>query len=269
MDSPLSLGQALGLAVLQGITEFLPVSSSGHLVLARRLLGWSDAGGLLFDTLLHAGSLAAILVYFWQDWRTLVRSYLNPADPAAAGYRKLPWLLVVATAPVVVAGPLLKPFLESSALARTAGVAGLSMLMTALFFWLCEQRLKPTGQPLGFGQALWIGCLQVIALLPGASRSGWTTGAGMLAGQTRETAVRFAFLMAIPAIAGAIVFEAPELIRLPPQVINPEVLVVGSVVSFIVSLGAIHFCLRYFRTHSLRVCAVYLAVVGLVALVLR
>ncbi len=270
----MSLLESTVLAGLQGLTEFLPISSSGHLVIARALFGWSDDGGLVFDTLLHAGSLAAILSYFWRDWLAVARGYLNPRHPDFTWYRRLPWLLAVATLPVVAAGPLLKPFLESEASARNLSGVGLSMLATALFFWLCERRRRragdrpaagPSGSGPGFLDAFLIGCLQVVALLPGASRSGWTVGGGLLRGQPRETAVRFAFFMALPAIAGAIVFQTREILQGPVAGIAPLQAWVGFGVSFLVSLGAIHFCLKFFRTHSLGGFAVYLAAAGALA----
>lgn len=265
----LTLFQSLVLAVMQGVTEFLPISSTGHLVIVRELWHWSDEGGLLFDTVLHGGSLAAILLYFWRDWVAVLQGYRNPRDPQFAYYRRLPWLLVVATLPVVVAGPLLKPFLESDAEVRNLTGVGLSMLATALFFWLVERRPAPASRPFGFRQALLIGCLQVVALLPGASRSGWTTGAGLLGGQSRESAVRFAFFMALPAIGGAMALQIKDILAGPASDLAPLQIGLSFLVSFIASLGAIHFCLKFFRAHSLRGFAVYLAVVGLLAVLWR
>lgn len=280
MVSDLTLFQSLVLAVLQGITEFLPVSSSGHLVIARVLFHWSDDSGLLFDTILHAGSLAAILIYFHRDWLAVLKGYRNPRDPNFAWFRRLPWLLLVATVPVVITGPLLKPFLESDVTIRNSLVVGLSMLATALFFWFCERRSVPGGRPkllaakaglrmprpIGFLQALLIGCFQVVALLPGVSRSGWTAGAGMLCGQSRESAVRFAFIMALPAIGGAMVFQIKDLPAASVSIMPWLQIGLGFLVSFLVSLAAIHFCLMFFRAHSLRGFAVYLAAAGLLAI---
>jgi len=282
MVSDLTLFQSLVLAVLQGITEFLPISSSGHLVIARVLFHWSDDGGLIFDTILHAGSLAAILIYFRRDWLAVLKGYRNPRDPNFAWFRRLPWLLVVATVPVVIAGPLLKPFLESDVTMRNSLIVGLSMLATALFFWFCERRSVPGSRPpapeqpwlrrprpMGFLQALLIGCFQVVALLPGASRSGWTTGAGMLCGQSRESAVRFAFIMALPAIGGAIVLQIRDILAAPVLIMPWLQIGLGFLVSFLASLAAIHFCLMFFRAHSLRCFAIYLAAAGLLAILLK
>lgn len=277
MDPNLNIWQTLALAIVQGITEFLPVSSSGHLVLLRKIFGWSDQGGLVFDTVLHGGSLAAILIYFRREWIAIVRAYLRASGTCVGNgacsdntyYRKLPWLVVVATLPVVVAGPVLKPLLESDETIRNASITGLSMIMTALLFLLAE-RCKPTSEkPVGFLNAIFIGCMQIAALLPGASRSGWTTAGGLFCGQRRENAVRFAFLMAVPAIAGAIIFQTREIIGTPQSGFNPLFILSGFAVSFISSLAAIHFCLKYFHAHSLRPFAIYLILVGLISLFLK
>lgn len=277
MDANPSLWQSLALAAVQGITEFLPVSSSGHLVLIRRIFSWSDQGGLVFDTVLHGGSLAAILIYFWREWISIIRAYLpgriyrptpqsKIASADGAFYRRLPWLVAIATVPVVIAGPFLKPLLESDETIRNPSITGLSMIMTALLFLLAERRKPASEKPVGFLNAFFIGCMQIIALLPGASRSGWTTAGGIFCGQRRENAVRFAFLMAVPAIAGAMIFEAKDIFYSPQPGINPVLVLAGLAVSFIVSLGAIHFCIKFFRIHSLLPFAVYLMIVGLISL---
>ena len=268
MASDLTLVQSVVLAAIQGITEFLPVSSSGHLVLVRQLFGWSDDGGLVFDTVLHAGSLAAILIYFWREWRDIIKGYTAFRRPDLAYDRRLPWLLVLATLPVVLAAPLLKPFIESEEMARNSVSVGLSMLTTALLFWLCDLRFRPSGKPVGFRDTLLIGLMQIVALMPGHSRSGWTTAGGILTGQSRESAIRFSFLMAIPAIAGAILFQVRDILQMGHTQAEPIQMLIAFAVSFLVSLLAIHFCLVYFRRHSLRGFSIYLGIVGLLAIVL-
>lgn len=266
MTSDITLVQSVVLAIIQGITEFLPVSSSGHLVLARKLFGWSDDGGLVFDTVLHAGSLAAILIYFWREWRDIIRGYTAFHRPDRAYDRRLPWLLIIATLPVVLAAPLLKSFIESEEMARNGLSVGLSMLSTALLFQLCDLRFRPSGKPVGFRDALLVGLMQVVALMPGHSRSGWTTAGGILTGQSRESAVRFSFLMAVPALAGAILFQVRDILQMGHTQVEPLQMLIACAVSFLVSLGAIHFCLVYFRRHSLRGFSIYLGLVGLLAI---
>ena len=255
------------LAAVQGITEFLPVSSSGHLVLVRKLFGWSDDGGLVFDTVLHAGSLAAILIYFMGTWRDIIAGYFSFQSPERSAARRLPWLLIAATLPVVLAAPLLKSFIESEETARNGISVGLSMISTALLFLLCDLRFRPSGKPLGFRDAFFIGLMQIVALMPGHSRSGWTTAGGILTGQSRESAVRFSFLMAVPAIAGAILFQIGDILRMERAQIEPLQMLIAFAVCFLVSLLAIHFCIKYFRRHSLRGFSVYMGLVGLLAIV--
>ncbi len=265
-----TLFQALILAAVQGITEFLPVSSSGHLVLVRRLLGWTDAGGLAFDTVLHAGSLAALLIAFRGTVGELLAGVFRWSRPEAAAGRRLLGLLALATAPVVLAGPLLEPFLDSESLARNGVAVGLSMFATALLLWLCDLRPPtPPHRPLGVRQALLIGLMQVVALLPGASRAGWTSAGGVLIGQPREAAVRFAFLMAIPALAGALVFQLRDILGLGTAAADsgPR-LALGFAVSLLTSLAAIRGCLAIVRRYPLHAFSPYLAAAGLLALVL-
>lgn len=259
--------QAIALAVLQGVTEFVPVSSSGHLVLLRRFAGWADEDGLFFDIVLHAASMAALLVYFRRDLADMALAVLRPAAPQTAYARRLPALLIAATLPTIIASPALMPFLEYGV--RSAAAAALSMIMTALWFAFAERRYAPTAIHVGFRQALIIGCAQVIALLPGASRSGWTTAAGMLCGLDREKSVRFAFLMALPAAAGALALALVEAAAgSKPLNVPAPALAVGFMVCFGVSLAAIHFCIRFFRRHSLKLFAAYLAAAGAAAFLL-
>lgn len=252
--------QAIILAIIQGATEFIPVSSSGHLVLARSVFGWSDEGGLLFDIVLHAGSLTAILLYFLPEWRKILRAlFVRRSDPELAYYRRLPLYLVVATLPVVIVAPLLKDWLETTL--RNDLWVGISMMATAAWFIFVE-RLHTGKASMSFGRSLLTGLAQVIALLPGASRSGWTTGAGIATGLSRTDAIRFAFFMAVPAIAGAVVFEGKDIMKGTGSAVDLHMAIIGFAISLIVSLAAIHFCLRFFRTHTLRPFAIYLAVAG-------
>jgi len=265
MNLPPAMLPLLVLAVVQGVTEFLPVSSSGHLVLMRELFGWSDEGGLGVDIVLHAGSLAAILIYFRRTWLDILVGCLRPGDPGKAEARRLLGLLVLATLPVAAAGLLLKPILESP-FVRDGVTVGLSMMATALLFWFCDLRTPPVPRPPGIRQALFAGTMQIIALLPGASRSGWTTAGSLFAGQSREASVRFAFYLAVPAIGGALALQARDIVRSQAAAGPAWFLAAGFAASLLASLAAIHFCLIFFRRHTLRSFSPYLAAVGLLAL---
>ncbi|MFN2352291.1 MAG: undecaprenyl-diphosphate phosphatase [Kiritimatiellia bacterium] len=267
MVEELTYWQATVLAFLQGATEFIPVSSSGHLVLLRQIFGWSDDGGLVFDTVLHTGSLLAILLYFYRDWWRMALGVFRPAR-ADVFYRRLPWLLVAATLPVVLCAPFLKPFLEQASGARNAMTAGLSMIATALWFSFCDRRAPAQDRPYGFRDAILVGLAQIVALLPGASRSGWTTGAGLATGHQRVAAVRFAFYMAVPALLGAVVLQSADIAAGAAGVASPGVLWLGFGVSLLVSLLAIRFCLWFFRAHSFRLFSWYLLLAGVGAILL-
>ena len=254
--------EAIILAVVQAATEFVPVSSSGHLVLVRNMLGWSDDYGILFDTVLHAGSLLAVFLYFRKDlWGMLLgfSGWKAANTEEGAYYRRLPWMLIVATIPVAVIGVFSEHILER---VRITSAIDMIMLVTAFWFIICERFKKDTCRRAGWRNAIFMGVMQVFALLPGASRSGWTTGAGMLSGLSRETAARFSFLMAIPAIGGAIVFELPKIIDAGGDGLGLSVILCGFVCAFAVSLAAIHFCLYFFKKHSMIVFAVYLIILS-------
>lgn len=224
--------QALILGMVQGLTEFIPVSSSAHLVLVPALAGW-ERHGLAFDVALHLGTLAALLVYYRQDLANMVRAVtIAPPSPARAADRRLIVLLGVASGPVAVAGLTLDDAVESLFAAPVA--TAWLLLVTALVLVVGERLHRrhllrgapvsvspaprsvepqtvsdPQWQRLGLGQALIVGAAQSFALLPGLSRSGLTISAGIAAGMSRPAATRFAFLLGLPAIAGAAVVQVP------------------------------------------------------------
>lgn len=255
----LSYLQITVLALVQGATEFIPVSSSGHLVLARELFAWSDDHGLVVDVMLHAASLMAVLIYFWRDWLAWWEAVRGRGDEERRPfYRALPAYLILATVPVILFAPGLKDRLESI---RSAGIVAAIMVIVAVWFLIAE-RFKKTGKPFTWKTALAMGSIQVLALLPGASRSGLTTSMGMLMGQQRADAAKFAFFMLLPAISGAILIEVPDMAQAIHGGLDARVLLAGFVVCFAVSLACIHFCLKFFRTHSLILFSLYLFALG-------
>src|SRR5436190_6862091 len=208
--------QALIMGVVQGLTEFLPVSSSGHLIIVPYLFGWTDPfiTSAAFSVMLHVGTLLALLIYFRAEWLRLVPAGLATIrDRSLAGDpdRKLAWLLVVATLPAALAGFLLNDILEKAV--REPGLVAVMLVIGAAILWLADRwggLTKGIGDitfPLAFG----IGAAQALALVPGISRSGVSISAGRFAGLAREPAARFSFLMATPVIAGAAIFELRKL----------------------------------------------------------
>jgi undecaprenyl-diphosphatase len=270
-----TVAQALIMGIVQGLTEFLPISSSGHLILVPYVLGWNGGfiNSLAFSVMLHMGTLVALLVYFRRDWLELIPAGLAAIrDRSLRGdpNRKLAWLIAVSTIPAVIAGPILNDKLESAV--RAAGVVAITMVLGGIILWLADRwgAKDRDLDRLTFTQSLVIGLAQAIALVPGISRSGISISAGLLVGLTRASAARFSFLMATPVIAGAGAFETLKLIRGeagPALQIAP--LVVGTLAALASGLAAIHFLLGYLRSHSLTVFVVYrLGVAAFVAVLL-
>ncbi|MBO8141745.1 MAG: undecaprenyl-diphosphatase UppP [Firmicutes bacterium] len=205
----MTMWQAVLLGITQGVTEFFPVSSSGHLVIARHLLGASDYA-LTFDVMVHLGSLAAVAVYFRGDLVRMAAGVLGGQGAGAAEGRRLFWLLVMATVPLAVAGLLFRDAV--AAVFGSVRVTALMLILTGALLLFADRATfgQRKGEP-GWRQALAMGLAQAMAVLPGLSRSGVTIGAGVLSGLERQAAARFAFLMAVPAILGAAAVEAAGL----------------------------------------------------------
>ena len=196
----MDLWQVIVLAVVQGLTEFLPISSSAHLILTSQLLGWPDQG-LAFDVAVHAGTLMAVIVYFRRD----LIDMLTPGN--TAGHRLLMYL-IIATVPLLVAGFFFADMVET--VARNARVIALASIAFGLLLWTADRfgARARTSETLSGKDAIVIGLAQVLALIPGTSRSGITITAGLFMGLTREAAARFAFLLSIPAIGAAGAWQA-------------------------------------------------------------
>ena len=202
----MDLLQVVVLAIVQGVTEFLPISSSAHLVLVSHLAGWPDQG-LAFDTAVHLGSLVAVLVYFRRELAGIADSTMHLRRDASTA---LLGRLAVATVPVVVAGALFKPWIETEL--RSTDVIASATIAFALALWWADRRrgAERDEHALTVSQAALIGVAQAMALVPGTSRAGITITAALLLGLSRQGAARFSFLLAIPAIAGAALLSAAD-----------------------------------------------------------
>lgn len=260
--------QALVMGIVQGLTEFLPISSSGHLIVVPYLFGWKDPfiTSLAFSVMLHMGTLVALLVYFRRDWMVLVpaglaalrdRSFQGDPD------RRLAWLIAVTTIPALILGPILNDRLES-AIRRPETVA-VTLVIGAAILWLADRwgRKVREANGLTFRHAFAIGVAQAIALIPGISRSGISISAGLFFELTRESAARFSFLMATPITAGAGVFEIVQLVRGEAGggvAVGP--LAVGMLAALASGFAAITLLLRYLRTNSLMIFVIYRLVVA-------
>ena len=247
------------MGIAQGLTEFLPVSSSGHLVVVPFLFGWNDAflNSLAFSVMLHLGTLVALLAYFREDWARLIpaglaalrdRSFRGDAD------RRLAWLLVASTIPAAVVGVVFNDLIENQF--RNVGLVAAMLVVGGVILFVADRvgRRSRAIADITFPVAIGIGAAQALALIPGISRSGISISAGRLAGLDREAAARFAFLMATPITAGAGLFEARKLVTGEASVnISLAPMLVGMVAALLSGLAAIHFMLRYLRTRSLDV----------------
>lgn len=254
----MDLFQTVVLGIVQGLGEFLPISSSAHLVLVPWLMGWPYAG-LTFDVALHVGTLFAVIAFFWRDWLRLIGDGLQ-FKPTTEG--KLFWFLVVSTIPGAVAGYLLEH--QAETVFRHPLVIGIMLIIMGAILYLADTRALSmiNLKDVGLKESLIIGVSQALAIIPGVSRSGITMTTGRLMGLTRETSARFSFLLATPIIAGA---GVKELTKLTPSDIN-LVFFTGVLVSALVGFLAIKFLLRYLSRRNYSIFAWYRLFAGLLVI---
>ncbi len=267
--------QAIILALVQALTEFLPVSSTAHLTLFPWLLHWKDPG-LAFDVALHAGTLVAVLLYFFKDWLKLALCGLGLKYPASAPaeeiaqHKRMFWYMVVGTIPAAVLGKLFHHYIEDEL--RKPMIIGVSLVVVALLMWMADARTSMTRklEQSNMEDAVGIGVAQAVALWPGGSRSGITITAGLFRNFTREAATRFSFLLSAPVIAGAVLTELPKLMKIHKTGgldLPLSTLLLSIAVSGIAGYFVIAFFLRYLQTRTLKVFVVYRLVFGMLILV--
>ncbi|MEO7270569.1 MAG: undecaprenyl-diphosphatase UppP [Vicinamibacterales bacterium] len=246
------------LGVIQGLTEFLPVSSSAHLILARFFFGWeAPEFGLAFDVALHVGTLIAILVYFWSDILAMLRALPSALSANAGPSARLIRLIAIGTVPAIIAGLLFNDSIEAHL--RTPLVAAIALTVGAALMLIAERVTSSRRDvaALTMVDAVLIGIAQACALIPGVSRSGSTIAIGMLLGVRRESAARFTFLLAIPAILAAAGKESIELRHMNPDSHVLMLFAVGAGVSAVVGYVTITYFLRFLARHRLDVFAYY------------
>jgi len=266
--------KALILGMLQGAAEFLPVSSSGHLVLVPWLLGW-ESPGLAFDAVVHWGTALAVVVYYWRDWVEIVRSVLNSMRIQSIrrqgllmdGQARLGWLIILGAIPAAVLGYFLDDFFERL-FDQPAAAAGF-LLITALLLVASERLGRPSRNvaEMNWLDALVVGIAQALAIFPGVSRSGATIAAGLTRGLQRDLAARYSFLLGTPVILGAGLFKVVGLAQAGSLAADWPSLLVGFVVSGVVGFGSIHLLLSYVRERRLYPFAAYCAAFGVFCLV--
>jgi len=274
----LNLLEAIVLGVVQGLTEFLPISSTAHLTLAGKLLGLVDPrhpeAWTQFIAVMQLGTIAAVLIYFRRDIVSMLESLLQDATTKGIGFRtyapesRLALSIALGTVPVALIGFGFKHIIEG-ALTKTILVLAASLVTMGALLWIAERvsrRTKSLDQVTWF-DALLIGCAQALALIPGASRSGTTMTAALFLGLTREAAARFSFLLSIPAVLASGIFE---MVRIDKSVFELGMgnLVVATIVSGLAGYAAIDWLLRYLKTNSTMVFVWYRFALGLALILL-
>jgi|WetSurMetagenome_2_1015567.scaffolds.fasta_scaffold07223_3 undecaprenyl-diphosphatase len=267
----MEVAAAVILGIVQGLTEFLPISSSAHLIVLPWLFGWKPEG-LAFDVVLHFGTALAVLAYFWSDWVRMARAVfrgLAEGRPFATPDRRLAWFLAVGTLPAMLAGIVFEDIVEDKL--RSPLVTVITLIFFGFALYYAERRSKQTRhlQELVWTDAVCIGLSQAIALIPGVSRSGVTITAGMLRNCERKTAARFSFLLSTPVIVGAGLLECGRLFGqfqsanpsgpapMPPVTLDWGVIAVGTLFAAVTGFLCIRYFLRYLESRSFTPFVVY------------
>ena len=250
--------QALILGIMQGVTEFLPVSSSGHLVLVPWLLNWNPPG-LVFDTVVHLGTLVAVVIYFWKDIWQIVGGVLNTLKTRTLDdpYGKLGWFIVVGSIPAAIAGYSLESVFEK--LFGTTSMVLAFLFITGLILFVTERiskQVRPI-ESLTWKDTLWIGLAQAAAIAPGISRSGSTIAAGLALGIKRGAATRFSFLLALPVIFGAGIFKLKDAVEVGISNSELTILAIGFIAAAVSGYAAVSYFLAFVRKRSLYAFVVY------------
>jgi undecaprenyl-diphosphatase len=274
----MNLFHAIILGIIQGLTEFIPISSSGHLILAEKLMGLEDKMTpeqiTAFVAVIQLGTLAAVIVYFMRDIMSITLGFVQGnllwmrgvRDVASRKSARLGWLIIIGSIPIGTVGLLAKKIIEGS-LTKNLLVISVSMVVWAVLLFLAEQFGKRRNEieHIGVREALVVGVAQVFALVPGTSRSGSTITGALFAGMSRESAARFSFLLSIPTIAASGLLELKEALHVTSGV-NPVNLAVSTAVSAVVGYASIAFLIGYLRRHTTYAFIIYRLVVGAVLL---
>lgn len=246
------LFSAVILGIVQGLTEFLPVSSTGHLILMHNLLNFGGENGLAFDAILHLATAAAVVVYFFEEIYVMVQTLLRKLGRLPVNEKDLVMIraLALGTIPAVIAGLLLESYMET--IFRSPLFVGIVLILGSVLFMFAEYRYQNCfhDREIEPKMGLKIGFFQVLALFPGMSRSGATIAGGMLLGLSRSDAARFAFLLAVPVLLGAGLKKVIELITSDAAVAWMPIMF-AALTAFVVGLMAIHFMIGFVRKHTL------------------
>ena len=263
----MTIFQSLILGIIQGLTEFIPVSSTAHLLIWQHILG-IPSGEAVFSYLVivQLGTILSLVVYFWKDLLKLIKAFF--ARPFSTTENKLAWWIIIATIPALVFGYFLKSAVEM--MFKTPLLeAAIRLLISAVVLGLAEWwgRRDRKLENMTWLDSVIIGIAQVVAIFPGASRSGTTISAGMVRGLDRPSAARFAFLMSVPVMLAAGAYQSLDLIKMPGVTSFLPVLAVGFVVAALVGWLAVRWLLGYLNRHSLYIFAAYCAIIGAACLI--
>jgi undecaprenyl-diphosphatase len=266
----MSIIEALVLGLVQGLTEFLPISSSAHLRVVPTLIGWADPGAA-YSAVIQLGSVIAVISYFWPDLMKLAGGSIQAIKEGKFDTHEVRVVggILIGTLPICILGLLLKPMLEQDdSPLRSLNVIGIASIVMGLFLFLAEKLDKQsrTMEQIGARDGLLVGLGQCLALIPGCSRSGSTLTVALLLGIKREDAAKFSFLLGIPAIALSGLLELKHLLSAGLTSDSAMTLVAGFAVSLVVSYAAIAWLLRYLKNHSTIVFVIYRVLFGLVTL---
>jgi len=273
----MNLIQAIILGIIQGLTEFIPISSTGHLIIAEKLMGLDSMTAqqiTAFVAVMQLGTLAAVLVYFMGDILSISIGFINGnllmlkgvRDASARKSARLGWMIILATVPIAIVGLLAKKEIEGN-LTKNLILIGTSMIVWAILLWVAELlgMRRREMEHIGLRESLIIGFAQVFALIPGSSRSGTTITGALFAGLTRESAARFSFLLSIPAIGASGLLELKEALSILNQTSGTN-LIVATLVSGIVGYASIAFLISYLRNHTTYVFIIYRLIAGVAIL---
>lgn len=263
--------QAVVLAVVQGIAEFLPISSTGHLILFPWFLHWKDPG-LTFDVALHAGTLLAVVIFFWRMFLDMIKAaagFGNRSEAEVREHRKLFWLLVLGTIPGAIIGALFEKKADTTL--RNPVIIGFALIIVALVMWGGEKITRDSKPLIGVASldALIVGLAQACAVIPGVSRSGSTMSLGLFRNMKRETAARFSFLLSGPIILGAVLLKAYQVHKaggLPADMRIP--FLAGVIVSAVVGFFVIGWLIRFLETRTFKPFIIYRIALGVLVLAL-
>ena len=253
--------ESIILGIVQGLGEFLPISSSAHLIFVPWLFGWQDPG-ITFDVALHLGTLIAVITYFYRDWVILIRSGIKEGVNSFNG--KLFWYLVIATVPGALIGKLFEE--QAETVFRNMLLIGIVLVAMGILLYLADRYAKKSADLSGmnFPKSFLIGISQALAIVPGISRSGITMTTGLALGFNRETAAKFSFLLSTPIILGAGILKIKDITA---QSVNLE-FIAGVIMSAIVGFLSIKFLLKYLQKHGFGIFVIYRIVIGIILIIM-